>query len=112
MPKQPEAIVCSLCDGPALRIEVRRYFWRKKDEITPIEDADLIKCKVCGEYPATPEERKRWGAVKNKKEAAERDPDEVCCHECGKAMSLTGQFYHYGEIGYCRECNDTVGPGA
>lgn len=114
MPKQPEQVVCARCQGPALRIEVRKYFWRKKkDVIVPIENADIVKCQACGEYPATPEEGKRWVSDENRQEAAERDPDEMCCSGCGKPMSLTGQFFHYGrEIGYCRECNDTVGPGA
>ncbi len=113
MPNRPEAVVCIQCQGPALRIEVRKYFWRKKDgETVPVENALIVKCRHCGEYAATGDEKKRWEAELNRQEAAERDPDERCCDECGKPMSLTGQFFTYGEAGYCRECNDTLGSGA
>lgn len=112
MPEQPEQIVCDKCRGPALRIKVRKYFWRKKDgETVPIDNALIVKCRQCGEYAASGEEQKRWKADSNRQEAAERDPDERCCDECGKPQSLTGQFFTYGEKGYCRECNDTLGPG-
>ncbi len=56
------------------------------------------------------------GGQKNKKAAKDRDPDEPTCAECGRPMSLTGQFFTYGygedQKGYCRECNDTLGLGA
>ena len=113
MPERPEQVICTICGGSALRIKVRKYLWRKTDgETVPVDDALIVKCQTCGEYAATGEEKKRWEAQLNRQEAAERDPDEKCCDECGKPMSLTGQFFTYGDRGYCRECNDSVGPGA
>lgn len=114
MPKQPENVVCSRCHGPALRIEVRKYFWRDgKGDSTIINNALIIKCRICNEYPATGDEKKRWDREKNTQESKERDPDEPCCAECGKPMSLTGQFFTYGygedQKGYCRDCNDALG---
>lgn len=113
MPERPVTIVCDRCHGPALRIEVRKYFWRKKGgETIPVDNALIVKCPDCGEYAATGEEQKRWKVEENRQEAAERDPDERCCDGCGKPQSTTGQFFTYGdEKGYCRECNDTLGPG-
>jgi YgiT-type zinc finger domain-containing protein len=117
VPKQPENVVCPRCDGVGLRIEVGKYFWRdKKGNMTVIENALIIKCRRCGEFAATGDEQKRWDRDKNKQEAKERDPDEPCCEECGRPMSLTGQFFTYGygedQKGYCRECNDALGLSA
>ncbi len=117
MPKHPEKVSCSRCQGPALRIEVRRYFWRdKKGNSTVIENAVIIKCRICNEYPATGDEQIRWDRDKTRKESKERDPDEPCCDDCGKPMSMTGQFFTYGygddQKGYCRECHNSLGLGA
>ena len=110
MPPRPESVTCEKCGGPAFRILVRRYFVRDEDgKATTIKNALIIKCRVCNEYPATGEEQRRWDVEKAKQEVAENDPDEPCCEECGKPRRMTGQFFHYGPKGYCRECNDALG---
>jgi len=114
LPAKPENVTCEKCGGPALRITVRRYFVRDEDgNVKTIKDALIIKCRICDEYPSTGEEKKRWEVEKAKQEVKEIDPDEPCCHECGKPRFMTGQFFTYGygedQKGYCRECNDSLG---